>query len=123
MNIARTILAVLIATSVALLPVAGSGASAAPSSNMSVSMDMSAPDDMSVAMDMSDCCPQQAAPCDKANAGCASMLACAGIVLSLSAPSFLNFVFPVVLAELMPALTSQTLRSQTNTPPFRPPRV
>ncbi len=122
MNFARTILAILIAASVAMLPVA-SGALGAKSSVMFASMDMSPADNLSDSMDMSDCCPHKAVPCENTNGDCTSMAACAGTFLGLSGPVFSVIVFPVVLAEVMPVLTSQTLRSQTSSPPFRPPRV
>jgi len=122
MNIVRIILAVFIATSVAMLPVTG-GALGAKSSDMSVSMNISPSDAMSVSMDMSDCCPQNTAPCEKSMANCATMANCAGNFLSFSEPHFANRVFSMVFVELTPTLASQTLRSQTSSPPFRPPRV
>ena len=124
MNIARTILGVLIAVSVAMLPVA-SGALVAKSSDMAASMlmDVSSSNGMSVSVGMSDCCPHESAPCEKTSGNCTSMAACTGVFLSLSEPVSSNLLTPVILADVIPVLTSQTLRSQTSSPPFRPPRV
>lgn len=123
MNIARTIVAVFIAASVAMLPVAG-GALAANSKDMSISsMGMTHSNDMSISMGMSDCCPHDSAPCYKTNSDCASMAACAGAVLSFCEPIFAHYVFPLVLADVLSAPDSRTLRSYMSSPPFRPPRV
>jgi uncharacterized protein with ACT and thioredoxin-like domain len=122
MNIARTILAVFITVSVAVLPLAG-GAVGGKSSEMSESMYMTSSGDMSVSMDMSDCCPHDSVPCDKSIANCLSMAGCASTMLSLSEHIVSSFVFPIVLTQLLPTLESQTFPSQTSSPPFRPPRA
>jgi hypothetical protein len=83
--------------------------------------------DKSNAMDMTECCPTESAshaneaPCDSAH--CPLMLVCAGAGLSFAAPVFSNYVFPKVVANVTPLLTTQSLRSHTSAPPFRPPRV
>jgi len=123
LNFTRTILVVLIATSVATLPVAGWALGAKSSDTSVSSVEMAHMDNMSASAEMSDCCPHEQAPCDKTNGNCTSMAACAGTLLSFSEPVFANFIFPVVLADVMPALASPALRSQTSSPPFRPPRV
>ena len=63
MTFARTILAILIALSVATLPAAAGAIIASKSADMT---EMSAMDDM-------DCCPRQANPCDKGMTDCGSM--------------------------------------------------
>jgi len=119
MGIGRTVLAVIIAFSVVFLPIAGSaGYSLLPEvMDMSVSGYMSVSRHMSVSQHIPDCCPPQAAPCDKAKsmAPCASVC-CSFVVPALSAPQF-----SPVLAETIPTLVSQVFRSQSSSPPFRPP--
>jgi hypothetical protein len=112
MRIARTILALLITLSVAVLPVAGS---AGPSSKSADTIEMSAMEDM-------DCCPHKANPCDRMG-GCTSMAACALHCFTFAvngAP--LPFV-GLTLANNMPVLQDHNVPSQSGIPPFRPPRV
>ena len=112
MSIARTILALLIALSVALLPVAGSAGLASKSADM---IEMSAMEDM-------DCCPHKANPCDRMG-GCASMAACALHCFTFAVSSApLPFV-GLTLADNMPVLQDDNVPSQSGSPPFRPPRV
>src|SRR3979411_2577499 len=82
MSTDRTILALLVSLSVAMLPVAaGAGVSSkSPDrADMSVTEDMSMTHDMSIADDtsmtegMHDCCPPMANPCDHAMDDCGSM--------------------------------------------------
>ncbi len=117
MSAGRIMIAIIVAVSVAILPVAGVAASDVKSADMSVTHDMSA------AHDMSDCCPPQTAPCDKAIDDCGCMAVCAGNCFSILGTAFSNLVFPIALAETMPSLASQTSGLQTSNLPFRPPRV
>ena len=113
MNIGRTILALLIALSVAVLPAAGVAGGIPKSTDVA---DMSAMEDM-------DCCPHKYNPCDKGMDDCSSMATCALKCFSFNGTSFSNLVFPSLLASLNPPLWTNPFRSQTNSPPFRPPRA
>jgi hypothetical protein len=120
MRIGRTILAAIVAFSVAMLPMAGSAEHSLKPTGM---MDMSGSGDMSVSQDMPDCCPPAAAPCDKANCDPATMAACASTCCSFLIPTSAGLVIPLVLAETMPLLASHVLRSPSGSTPFRPPRI
>jgi hypothetical protein len=109
----RTILAFLIALSVALLPVAGSAAFKLTSHDMT---------ETSANEPMHDCCPDKANPCDKA-VDCASMAACTSNCLSFAGGGSSPFIYLVSIAAILPPMENAVLRSRTGTPPFRPPRV
>jgi hypothetical protein len=123
MGIGRTILAVLISLSVTMLP-AAAGVSF-KSTPMSTSHDAMASDD---SMDMSaadpmDCCPRATDPCDKAMGGCTSMAGCALKCFSFTGGVSSLLVYPQALASALPLLKTVGFRSQTSSPPFRPPRI
>src|SRR6267142_1789836 len=105
MRIARTILALLITLSVALLPVAsGAGLASKPAD----AIEMSAMEDM-------DCCPHKANPCDRMD-GCASMATCALHCFTFAVSSApLPFV-SLTLANNMPALQGDNVPSQSGIP-------
>jgi hypothetical protein len=111
MRIGRTILAVLIALSVAILPAAG----AAVASTQSGPAGMSMTDDM-------DCCPHKANPCDKAD-DCGTMATCALKCFSFAGTPSSIFVFPSTFAKMTASFAANPLSSQTGTAPFRPPRA
>ncbi len=113
MKIGRTILALLIALSVAMLPAVAGVAGAVKSAETA---SMSAMDDM-------DCCPHKSNPCDKAMGDCGSMATCALKCFSFSATVPSDIVFPSLVASLGPSFGAQPFHSQTGSPPFRPPRV
>jgi hypothetical protein len=120
MSTGRTILALLIALSVAMLP-------AAAGARITVtSVDMT---QMSAMEDMPDCCPHMADLCDKANTcdkvmcDCASMATCALKCFGFAGTSFSNIVFPSISAKMRASIASNPFSSQTGSPPFRPPRV
>ena len=126
MSISRTILVVIIAFSVAFLPIAGSAGHSlkrtevmdmSVSADMSVSQHMSVFQYMSVSQRIPDCCPPQAAPCDKAK----SMAPCAFVCCGFLVPALSALKFPLILTETMPTLLSQVFRSRSSNPPFRPP--
>ena len=94
MNVGRTIFALLIALSVAMLPAAGGVSAAVKSTEMA---DMSGMDDM-------DCCPQKANPCDKAMDGCSSMATCALRVLPVLRDSIFGHYFYIARCGLEPGL-------------------
>jgi hypothetical protein len=120
MNMARVILAFLIAVSLAALPAAShSGVAVKP-------MQASAMDQMGVeeisAMDAMDCCPHKTDNSKKAIDDCASMAGCVLCTGFLgAAPSSLNF--PLLLSTRAFSSPSDPLPSQAGSPPFRPPRV
>jgi hypothetical protein len=113
MCIARTILVLLIALSVALLPAA---AGAGLSSKSADTTEMSAMEDM-------DCCPHKVNPCDQMD-GCTSMATCALHCFNFAASGVpLPVVDLLMLADNMPVLQDGNVPSQSGSPPFRPPRV
>jgi hypothetical protein len=112
MSNGRTILALLIALAVALLPAAGGAGVKSP-----------APAGMSVMEDMPDCCPQKDDPCDKAMDNCASMATCALTCFSFAGTASSIIVFPSTFARMTASFAANPLSSQTGSPPFRPPRA
>ena len=122
MHVARTVLILLLALSVAVLPITGSAAASIKSAGVS---DMSASiDAMSSSMDDMDCCPHKKLPSsEKAIDGCCSSMAtCPMNCFGFAGTSSL-IIFPLVLGDLPFSLASNPLHSQTGSPPFRPPRV
>src|SRR5262249_39534394 len=113
MAIVRTILAMLIALSVAMLPATGGAAFTLKAQDSA---------EMSAAEPMHDCCPPKANPCDKTADDCGSMAACAmkcfGYTGSISPLMYLP-----AHADAVSLFDSNGLRSQTGSPPFRPPRA
>ena len=112
MSIGRTILALLIALSVAMMPAAGT---------TGVSSKSPAPTDVSMMDEMHDCCPHKANPC--AMDDCGSMATCALKCFSFSGASSSTIIFPLTFAKLATPFDGDPFSSQTGTPPFRPPRV
>ncbi len=110
MAFVRTIFALLIAVSVAMLPAAGT---AKVKSQDAAEMSASEP--------MHDCCPPAANPCDKDD--CGSMAACASTCCVYASDIASPPVYPAMLADAMPLLSSGARPSQLGSPPFRPPRV
>lgn len=110
MRLQRTILAVLIALSVATLPVAGDIEA------------MAKPAQASMSESMADC-DHQVMPCHKAMDDCQSMAACALKCFNFSGTSFSILSFPLVMTDRVPAFTDGPFHPQTSSPPFRPPRV
>lgn len=115
MRLARTVMAFVIALSVAMLPATGLTAVSANSAEMAVSTDMSA------AMD--DCCPDRAKPCDQGGAQCQSMASCAHQSFSISDVTVLQFAYPMLPGDSLPTLADQAVPLHAGSPPFRPPRI
>ena len=113
MRIGRTILAVLIALSVAILPAAGAAV---------VSSQSAAPAGMSMTDDM-DCCPHKANPCEKAMEDCTAMATCALKCFSFAGTLSSAIVFPSASTKMTASFAANPLSSQTGTAPFRPPRA
>ena len=112
MGIGRTILAIVIALSVAALPAAGAAV---------VSAQSAAAADMSMTEDM-DCCPHKGNPCEKAMEDCA-MATCALKCFSFAGTLSSAIVFPSSAAQMTASFANNPFCSQTGSPPFRPPRV
>jgi hypothetical protein len=113
MNIGRTILAVLIALSVAILPAA---AAAAVSSQSLAAAGMSMTDDM-------DCCPHKTNPCEKAMDDCGAMATCALKCFSFAGTLSSALLFPLARAKMAVFFACNSFSPQSGSPPFRPPRV
>jgi hypothetical protein len=111
MAIVRTLSALLIALSVAWLPLASRGAQAAAATEMS----MSEGDH--------DCCPNAAQPCDMTKDGCMSMAACGLLTSTLSEPAIFEIEFPLVATRKVAPPTSDVLDSHTSGPPLHPPQI
>ena len=113
MSNGRTILALLIALAVAMLPAAGGAGvkSPAPAAGMSAMEDMP------------DCCPQMADPCAKAMDDCAAMATCALKCCSFAAAASSIIVFRSPFASMTIPFAANPFASQTGSPPFRPPRI
>ena len=109
MQLGRTILILLLALSVALLPTTGRAAVGAKSTDMS---------DMSASMDDMDCCPHKKPPSsEKAIDGCCSSMAtCPMNYFGIAGTSSL-IIFPSLLGDLPFSLASNPLHSQTGSPP------
>jgi hypothetical protein len=114
MSIGRTILALLVALSVAFLPAAGGAGVSAKSPESA---------DMSAMTDMHECCPPQDNPCDKAMDDCGTMAGCALKCSSFAATAFSIIAFPSAPAAMTASFVGHSLSSQMGNPPFRPPRV
>jgi hypothetical protein len=110
MALVRTIFALLIALSVAMLPAAGA---AAFKVKPPATTEMSAPEPMH------ECCPPAADPCDDGGSMATCAATCCVYATDLGSP----LVYPTMHADLMPLLPSVALPSQLGSPPFRPPRV
>jgi hypothetical protein len=113
MHIGRTILILLIALSVAVLPT-GSGAAIGAKS-----VDES---QMSSTDRMHDCCPDKNLPSQKSIDDCCSSMACPMNSFSFVGASSL-IVPPPLLGSVRISLVNDPVRSQEGSPPFRPPRI
>jgi uncharacterized membrane protein len=109
----RTILALLIALAVALLPGAGGAG---------VNVKSSDPADMSMTEGTPDCCPHKASPCEKAMDDCGTLATCAVKCFSFVGTSSI-IEFPSTFASMTIPFAANPFSSQTGSPPFRPPRA
>ena len=114
MRIGRTILVLLVALSVAILP-ATAEAMVGLGSMADAAADMSASEPMP-------CCPEDTDHGNK-GAGCASMAACALKCFNFSAVSFVQIPFSPIPAGAISPLPRRTFVSQIGSVPFRPPRA
>ena len=114
MAVGRTILAILIAVSVALLPAA---AGAAFKMQAAQAMEISA------TQQMDDGCPGHASPGNKAADDCTSMAACAINCFNFVGHDAVVLAAPPAATTIGPMLPDQIAASQPASPPFRPPRI
>jgi hypothetical protein len=129
MRIARTILALLVSLSVAILPAAGGAVPLTASAP-----DMAAPqplqvdaaeagsDPMAMAEPMDDCCDHGTMPCDQGKR-CASALMCAMHCFNFTTVEATVIIFPLAAAAKVLPPADFAVPSRTGAPPFRPPRV
>lgn len=110
MATARTLSALLIALSIALLPVASAAARIATSAEMSMP-------------DGGDCCPNAVQPCDMTKDGCLSMAACGLLTSTLSEPALLAIAFPPIASIVLLLPVSDVLDSGASGPPLHPPQI
>ena len=125
MSIARSILSLLIALSIALFPIAGSTTLRAQSMDMSRAK-MSASHGMSNSEDTSadmDCCPHDSMPADEPTNDCGCIAICAATCFGFSVPSASVLLLPPFMLILAPSPASTPVHSETGSPPFRPPRA
>ena len=113
MSIGRTIVALLVALSVVMLPAGADTGVSAKSPEAA---------GMSVTEDMPDCCPHKANPCRKVMDDCAATATCALKCFSFVGTSAV-IVFPSAFATVTASFTADPFSSQAGSPPFRPPRV
>ncbi len=121
MRCAHTILAFVIAWSVAMLPAAGSAIVGVKSTDTAMSADLAMSAEMHAAMD--DCCPDRAKPCDQGSDGCQAMACCAVQAVGIASVAASQFEYPLVAGNPFPMLMDQAGPSHSGSPPFRPPRV
>jgi len=115
MDIARTILAVVIAFSLALLPAASGSVAGAETAGMAMAADTA--NDMSNVMD--DCCPERGQPCAPASDQWA---ACCAHYSPIFAGAASSFDYPTGQGRILRPVAASALASQSGHPPFRPPR-
>ena len=121
MRLIRTILALTIAISLAVLPLGASTSGAATSSNdMQPSMQMAGHDDTST----HDCCPGDADGKISHNDRyqCGMGFCCIGGVLTLGDVRPIAFGFLAIAARKIAIPADQVVSYRGGSPPFRPPR-
>jgi hypothetical protein len=124
MSRCRIILAMLVALSVAMLPVAGSMAMPVGSPATVMSADMPMTHDMAMTDDMSDICPHQVNHPDGKplhDAACIAACAAGHIAVPVDAASLV--VFALLADRVSGPRVSNPYGSLPSSPPFRPPRA
>ncbi len=122
MRLVRTILALAIAVSLAMLPVGASATGFVMASGEAhSSMHMGASSDMS----MDDCCPDdvKGAPSHTDGYKCGMGLCCVGGSIALSDVRAIGFAFLPAAGRKLAIPADQTVSVRGGSPPFRPPRV
>ncbi len=126
MRLVRTMLALVIALSVAMLPTVGSATSIIKSASQAAAeataRDMTTASDMSGAMD--ECCPDhaKAKPCEQPSGQCPPAF-CATPAVNLAFAAAFRFDSPMVAGNPLPIPVDQVVALHDSSPPFRPPRV
>jgi hypothetical protein len=122
MRLVRTILALAIAISLAMLPVGVSAAGLATASDdMQTTMHMSGDADMS----MDECCPDDMKGTGSHTGGykCGMGFCCVGGTIALGDIRPIAFAFPAVAASKLAIPADQVVSFRGGSPPFRPPRI
>lgn len=124
MRFVRTIMVVVIALSVATLPIAAAFMPGSKAQGTSVDMpgEMAMPSEMSAAMH--DCCPDHAKreSNDHSSKGC-PMACCAVQLAGIANAAAFRLDFPIAAGISLPIPVDQVVASHSSSPPFRPPRV
>jgi hypothetical protein len=125
MRLSRTILALVTALSVAMLPMAGAAISGSMAHGLAevASQEMAiVTSDVQEALD--DCCSDQtkANPCDRPSDQC-PLAFCASQSGTIADITSFPFDFPIVAGNPLPIPVDQVVALHSGTPPFRPPRV
>jgi hypothetical protein len=111
MAFARSLIALLIAVAVALLPATlGSGRAVASA-------------DAAMSATMEDCCPDAGAPCNQTADTCPFMAACALKNFSFAGHNTAGGKRPLVRASVFAPDVSARLPSHLRSPPLQPPRI
>jgi hypothetical protein len=127
MRLVRTMMAFLIALSVAMLPTAGSAVSVVSSASQAESQSMFG-NDMAMASSVSGAmderCPDLAKtkPCDQSSDQC-PMAFCAAQLVSLASTGAFHFDFPVRIGSALLIPLDQVVSLHGGSPPFRPPQI
>lgn len=123
MRLFRTILALAIAASLALLPVGAPVVAGIPlsSGDAHSSMEMGASTDMS----MDDCCPDdmKGMPCPQDGSKCGTGISCVGGAVALGNVAVVGFRFLRAAAAKVAIPADQFVLARDDSPPYRPPRV
>jgi hypothetical protein len=131
MRMGRIIFAFLVATSLAMLPMAG--AFAVPSDESTISDVVAAPahegcDHQSIASDVvvasaHDCCDHQSIPADHVMKECQASAGCTAKCFSVVALVFSGMAIPSPTGGTESHFVSNPFHSLTASPPYRPPRA
>ena len=130
MRIGRTILAFLVALSLALLPMAGAFAVPSDEALLSDVVVTSAHDPCDheliasedIGASAHDCC-DHAMPADHVMKDCQASAGCTAKCFSFVALVFAGVAIPLPICGTESAFVSNSFYSQTASPPYRPPRV
>jgi len=122
MRLSRTILALVTALSVAMLPMAGAANSGSMAHEVASQEMAVVSSDVPEAMD--DCCADQikANPCDQPSDQC-SLAFCESQSGTIADVTSFPFDFPIVTGNPLPIPVEQVVALHSGSPPFRPPRV
>jgi hypothetical protein len=113
MRLGRTIWAVLLTLSLAMVPLAG--AFALQNDEVAVSSEATA--------SAHDCCPGESMPADHAMKDCLASPGCIAKCFNFYAMTFSGVVIPAPTGGTESDFASAPIHALTASPPFRPPRV